>query len=137
MLIQHHPITKLPYGDVHQADHHAIGLVICGLVALLDYCNDLVLCCAILCAFPIDVGILCVFCTLIRLPNVGQGYNEQSSLFNYVIHCAPMFPMTYVSLGRAYTALLPLLLLFLELRSYALKLLEDELLRAAPCCLHT
>ena len=51
-------------------------IMIRGLVELLDCLNDLVLWCIVLCAWPLDVGIPCVFCALFCLPNVGQGYNN-------------------------------------------------------------
>ena len=46
-----------------------------GMVELLDCLDGHVSCCTVLCAFPLVVGFVCVFCALFRLPNLGQGYN--------------------------------------------------------------
>ena len=47
-----------------------------------------VLCCLVLCACPLDVGIFYVFCALFCLPNVGQGYNYITLSVNCNSLCA-------------------------------------------------
>lgn len=59
----------------------------CGGVSRLF--GDLVLCSIVLCACPPNVGIVCVFFALFRLPDVGQGYNDDYSLcyyYSFVCH---------------------------------------------------
>ena len=86
---------------------HSIPLgrvLIRALVELLDCLDDLASYCTVLCAYPLDMGILYVFCALFRLPNVGQGYNAH---FLFVMDhslCA-LCLATCVSLGRACTFL--------------------------------
>lgn len=56
--------------------------MICSLVELLDYSDELVLCCIVLCACLLDMGIICIFCAIFRFPNVRQGCNEYCALCN-------------------------------------------------------
>ena len=71
---------------------------------LLDCLDEQLLCCTVLCACPLDVGTFCVFCALLRLPNVGQGYNKHY-LFVIVILCVPFAQLPVPLCGKNYTVL--------------------------------
>ena len=75
-----------------------------GLVELLDCLDDFVSFCTVLCACLLYVGIICVFCALFRLPNVGKGYIEQCLFGNVILLCT-IFPATCASLGQTCTAI--------------------------------
>ena len=77
----------------------------------LDTHDHFVLSCV--CA-PLDVGIFCVFCTLFRLPNVGQGYNDIISL-QFVIFCDPILPSGLCLSGENLHGPPPSIILFSEL----------------------
>ena len=74
-----------------------LGILMHGLMELLDYLDDhshVLLSCV---RAPLDVGIFYVFCTLFRRPNVGQGYYD-ITLSIIVILCAPNLPSDLVPL---------------------------------------
>ena len=75
-----------------------------GLMELLDCLDDLASFCTVLCVCPLDVGIICVFYALFRLPNVGQECNEHCLFVNVILLCA-ICPVTCTSLGRTCTVL--------------------------------
>ena len=74
-------------------------ILICDLVDFLDYLDDLVSFCIVLCACHLDVGIICVFCTLFRLPNLGQGYNGIALFVIVIILLCAICLVTCASLG--------------------------------------
>ena len=81
-----------------------VGVMIRGLVELLDCLDDQSSCCTVLCAWPIDMGFVIVFCSLFGLPSARQGYKEHCIFANVIILSA-MYILTCASLRWTCTVL--------------------------------